>query len=183
LSNQLSDLRGLIPTSLEIIMAINHLFKGIIGASIALALAGGAQATGQENASTTAPDKTQNDASTPKKSMPKAKKTAKKSKSTTTSQGSSTSGQSGQTGNSGTTGTMDNGTDTATDPNRTGGAGTSGTSGTSSAGGVIDNSPRSSVDPAYRPNASGMPDSTGTRGTTGMVPPDNSGATPTNTGR
>jgi hypothetical protein len=151
-------------------MRINSLLKGIIGASIALALAGGAQASGQENASSTAPDKTQNDASTPNKSAAKAKAKKSTKKSTTTgSQGSSATGQSGQTGNSGTTGTMDNGTDTATDPARTGSAGTSGATGdTRSSGGVIDN----------RVRTTGKDESETT-----TIPGNNSGATPTNTGR
>lgn len=164
-------------------MRMNQLLKGLIGASIALALAGGAQASGQENASTTAPDKTQNDASTPKKSAAKATKAtkAKKSKSTSSSEGSSTSGQSGKTGNSGTTGTMDNGTDTATDPGRTGSAGTTGAAGdTRSSGGVIDNRVRTT---GVQDDTSAAGATTGTSGTTGTTPPNNSGATPTNTGR
>jgi hypothetical protein len=79
---------------------MNNLLKGIIGASIALALAGGAQAAGQENAATTAQDKTLNDAGTPMQSTPKAKKSTKaKSKmKSSTSSGSSGTGTTGTSG-------------------------------------------------------------------------------------
>ena len=96
-------------------MHIKPLIKGIIGASIAMALAGGAQAAGQENSSTTAPDKTLNDAKSPAKAMHKKNKQSSKTykdPASTSSQG--TSGTAGKTGAASvggeTTGTMDNGT-------------------------------------------------------------------------
>lgn len=71
---------------------MNNFLKGIIGASIALTLAGGAQAAVQENASTTAQDQTMDNT---KATTTKAKKSkAKKSKSST-STGSSSAGQTG----------------------------------------------------------------------------------------
>ena len=98
-------------------MRIHSLLKSLAGAAVAIALAGGAQAAGQENTSTTAPDKTLNDAKAPAKPAPKKnKQSSKKYKDPTTSQGSSgTAGSSGRS-SEGTTGTMDNGSGTPTPP-------------------------------------------------------------------
>ncbi|WP_332878204.1 hypothetical protein [Massilia sp. S19_KUP03_FR1] len=79
---------------------MNHILKGIIGASIALTLAGGAQAAGQDNATTTAQDKTMDNA-TSAATTPKAKKTKAKKTKSSTSTGASGAGQTGTSGNSG----------------------------------------------------------------------------------
>jgi hypothetical protein len=82
---------------------MNNFLKGIIGASIALTLAGGAQAAGQENAAATAQDKAMDSttSTTTATATPKAKKTKAKKAKPSTSTGASGSGQTGASGNAG----------------------------------------------------------------------------------
>jgi hypothetical protein len=143
---------------------MNNLLKGIIGASIALALAGGAEAAGQENAATTAQDKTLNDASSPTQSTPKAKKTSKAKKAK-----SSTSSGSSSSGNTGTSGAE----------TQKSSSGTSSTSGSAGSSGQLGNTGSGSAESAGTMNGVGK---TSTDGDTKKLMNDN--ASPTDsTGR